>query len=76
MAHCKLHAVWFHEPRAFTRGIPVYFGPYRQIEQIGRQTDRADKHTDRQAERQEVGADRQTDRQKDRANRQSRHTDR
>ena len=29
MALCKLHAVWFHEPRAFTPGIPVYFGPYR-----------------------------------------------
>ena len=28
MALCKLHAVWFHEPRAFTPGIPVYFGPY------------------------------------------------
>ena len=27
MAHCKLHAVWFHEPCAFTRGRPVYFGP-------------------------------------------------
>ena len=27
MALCKLHGVWFHEPRAFTPSIPVYFGP-------------------------------------------------
>ena len=27
MAHCKLHAAWFHEPHAFTPSIPVYFGP-------------------------------------------------
>ena len=27
MALCKLHAVWFHASRAFTPGIPVYFGP-------------------------------------------------
>ena len=29
--HCKLYAVWFHEPRVLTPGIPVYFGPTERI---------------------------------------------